>query len=79
MREPKPKATNVVCDVCGLDWAKHKPAARGKVTVDECVRLLKEEAARAASYPWQGNYVSRPVHFTSMGRPPIIARGIPIN
>ncbi len=36
----------VECDVCALDWTLHTPDAKGKVTLDECVRLLRAELAK---------------------------------
>jgi hypothetical protein len=46
MKQPKPKTVKVECDVCGQDWKQHKPDAKGKVGLDECVRLLKVELAK---------------------------------
>jgi len=46
MKTPKPKPVSVVCDQCGLDWELHKPDAKGKVSLDECVRLLKIELSK---------------------------------
>lgn len=44
---PRPKATVIVCDTCGLDWKRHKANKRGTVTTAECVRLLKADLAAA--------------------------------
>lgn len=46
MKQPKPKTVKVVCEVCGLEWREHKPDGKGKVGLDECVRLLKAELAK---------------------------------
>lgn len=48
--KPEPKATEVVCTCCGLDWEKHRqgrPSKNSKaaVTNADCVRLLKAELA----------------------------------
>lgn len=39
--QPKPKNVKVVCEACGLDWAKHGE----KPTLATCVDLLKAELA----------------------------------
>jgi hypothetical protein len=52
VKTPKPKTVKVDCDVCGLDWKQHKPDAKGKVTLDECVRLLKAELAKGRPWRW---------------------------
>lgn len=39
---PKPKATNIVCDTCGLPWSSHKGTGESR-PLKECVRLLKLE------------------------------------
>jgi hypothetical protein len=52
VKTPKPKTVKVDCDVCGLDWKQHKPDAKGKVTLDECVRLLKAELAKPCPSPF---------------------------
>ena len=51
-RQPKPKTVKVECDVCGQDWKLHKPDAKGKVGLDECVRLLKAEMAKPRANPY---------------------------
>lgn len=51
MAVPKPVNVNVVCSECGLPWAAHKENQRGKVTLDECVRLLKIEMKRPYVLP----------------------------
>ena len=67
MAVPKPVNVNVVCSECGLPWDSHEENARGKVTLDECVRLLKLEVSKPRPvvlpfptvkprpvYPWYG-------------------------
>lgn len=54
MKQPAPKPTKVVCDVCGLDWAKHEAAMKTKTqkpNLETCVELLK--TALAAKVPNQ--------------------------
>lgn len=55
MNKPEPKATNVVCTECGLDWEKHLKGPRKKnPTLEDCVRVLKAElAARPKLHPFQ--------------------------
>lgn len=52
MALPKPKHLNIVCTECGLPWDKHKADAKGKVGLEECVRLLKAEVAKPKFYPY---------------------------
>lgn len=47
---PKPKATRIVCDTCGLDWDKHKRSKTDTAPLSECVRLLKAELSKPKTY-----------------------------
>lgn len=63
--EPKPKATQVVCEACGLDWAKHEAlmkTSKEKPTLETCVQLLKAELASRPKQPmvWSGSSWSAP-------------------
>lgn len=51
---PKPKATRIVCDTCGLNWEKHKKSKPDTAPLSECVRLLKAELAKPKPYPMYG-------------------------
>lgn len=45
MPNPEPVPQTVVCSTCGLLWDQHKKT-KGRVTKDECIRLLNAELAR---------------------------------
>lgn len=49
---PKPKATRIVCDTCGLDWSLHKKSKTDSAPLSECVRLLKAELAKPKQLPF---------------------------
>lgn len=49
---PKPKATKIVCDTCGLDWSLHKKSNTDSAPLSECVRLLKAELAKPRTQPY---------------------------
>jgi hypothetical protein len=58
--KPEPKATNVVCTECGLDWAKHLAGPRKKTpTHEDCVRVLKAELATRPKHYQQFSFPSQ--------------------
>lgn len=54
--KPKPKATAVVCSVCGLPWGGHG----SEPTLLTCVELLRAELAKRPTHP---TFSSRPFVF----------------
>jgi hypothetical protein len=70
--KPEPVPQSVVCTACGLSWDWHEPN-RGKVTLSECVRLLRAELLKRPIQTWTnstaGNVYTIPSSTTTIGNP----------
>lgn len=60
--KPEPVPQSVICTACGISWDLHKPS-RGKVTLSECVRLLRAELAKRPITTWTNSTVGNVVAF----------------